>query len=616
MYETGHVLEDRYVVERILGHGGMAHVYAARDRHLERDVAIKVLRPHLTELDAERFRREIRALARLSHPGIVSIFDLAQGEFVYFVMERITGGPITDLGPYSGDVAEPDALLRTFESVASTLGHVHRLGMVHRDLTPQNILMTEHGQPKLTDFGLVQLTQSTEELTKTGFTLGTPQYMAPEQARGDHTAAFTDLYSLGVVLYRTLTGDTPFDGDNDTALLYQHVHDEPEDVRERNPSIPDALANVTHALLAKDPQHRPESAFHVASALAAIRQDLARAAVGRPHAGAAAASFYPSGPVTFRPLRERWRTVLDTGPQWPSSLVATGNTVMVGLRSDRLVELDVRDGSVRGTHAMPDEVAHAPIVVDSDVCVATRDGSIRRMRWPSGEVLWKRDHVELAGVSALNNDLFVTLDDGLLQRWASDGSTVWSKQASAAYASAPILFGEDVFAIDEEGGLACVHTSGSERFRVELGVAPAPMTVSQGVLILQERSGEMHGFDLQKREPVWSYGLDGEIWSAPAVWNGFVFAASWAQRLECISLRTGDTVWVRDLPGAVTASPVVASEVVWVVTETGELCAFGARDGTLVDQRPISTAPIQAPALPLNSAVVVAATDGTVAAYE
>lgn len=604
------------MVEHVLGHGGMAHVYAARDRHLERDVAIKVLRPHLTELDAERFRREIRALARLSHPGIVSIFDLAQGEFVYFVMERISGGPITDLGPYHGDVAEPDALIAAFEDVATTLGHVHRLGMVHRDLTPQNILLTEQGRPKLTDFGLVQLTQSTEELTKTGFTLGTPQYMAPEQARGDHTAAFTDLYSLGVVLYRTLTGATPFEGDNDTALLYQHVHDEPQDVRERNPSVPDALADVTHALLAKDPKRRPESAFHVAAALRALRQDLFRAAVGRPHAGPAGASYYPAGPVVFRPLRERWRTGLDTGPQWPSSLVSSGNTVMVGLRSDRLVELDVRDGSIRATHTMPDEVAHAPIFVGADVCVATRDGSMRRVRWPGGEVLWQRDNVELAGVSSLNNDLFVTLEDGRLERWAADGSTVWSREGRAPYATRPVVDGDDVFAVDEEGGLTCVRTSGFERFRVDLGGVPAPMTVSQNTLILQERSGELHGFDLDRREPLWSYGLDGEIWSAPAVWNGFIFAASWAQRLECISLRTGDTVWVRDLPGAVTSSPVVASEVVWITTETGELCAFGARDGTLVDQRPISTAPIQAPALPVNGTVVIAATDGTVAAYE
>lgn len=212
MFSPGDVVEDRYEILGALGQGGMAHVFEARDRHLERRVALKVLRPHLTETDSERFRREIRALARLSHPGIVTIFDLGQREHVYFAMELIEGGPFTDLAPLEADTEPLERLLGAAAGVAETLGYVHHLGMVHRDLTPRNILLAPHGQPKVMDFGLVQLTETSRQLTRTGFTLGTPQYMAPEQATGEATGGATDLYAFGVVLYRTVTGGGPGSG--------------------------------------------------------------------------------------------------------------------------------------------------------------------------------------------------------------------------------------------------------------------------------------------------------------------------------------------------------------------------------------------------------------------
>src|SRR6056297_1863307 len=263
----------------------MAQVFAAHDRHLDRHVAVKVLRPHLTETDAERFRREIRALARLSHPGIVTIFDLGQGEHVYFAMERIDGGPFTELGPYEGDVASQARLLRAAISVSETLGYVHRLGMVHRDLTPRNILLTPHGSPKLMDFGLVQLTETSRQLTRTGFTLGTPQYMAPEQATGDVTGAATDLYAFGVVLYRTVTGAAPFDADNDQAVLYQHVYGDAVPAIDRNPLVPPVLSDLIGSLLGKRPEERPRSGYVVAEALRTVLGTVGADAPAQPGAG-------------------------------------------------------------------------------------------------------------------------------------------------------------------------------------------------------------------------------------------------------------------------------------------------------------------------------------------
>ena len=153
MFNPGDLINDRYEILGLLGKGGMAHVFRIRDQVLEREAALKVLRPHLTEADSGRFRREIRALAQLNHPGVVSIFDLGRSDLVFFVMELATGGPITDLGPLETNPEKLEGLLTVAIQVADTLGYVHRLGMVHRDLTPRNILLTASGQPKVMDFG-------------------------------------------------------------------------------------------------------------------------------------------------------------------------------------------------------------------------------------------------------------------------------------------------------------------------------------------------------------------------------------------------------------------------------------------------------------------------------
>lgn len=617
MFSPGDVLGDRYEIEGPLGQGGMAYVYAAHDRHLDRPVAVKVLRPHLTEIDAERFRREIRALARLPHPGIVTIYDLGQSDHVYFAMERIGGGPFTELGPFEGDVPSQLRLLRAAIRVAETLGYVHRLGMVHRDLTPKNILMSAEGTPKLMDFGLVQLTESSRELTRTGFTLGTPQYMAPEQATGAATGAPTDLYALGAVLYRTVTGEAAFDADNDQAVLYQHVYGEVVAAHERNPLVPVALGELIAALLEKQPDRRPRSGYAVAEALRNIAAEVAQSATGRPGAGAARAYAYPSGPVATRKLRERWRIQLDQGPQWPAGLAASEGFLLVGLRSDALAVLRPADGGLHARFALEDEVEHPPIHVGDRLWVASRDGGLAEIAWPEGRTVWRGEEIDAAGLAVCGDGLLIARRDGSLERWAPDRSPIWRAELGAAAATPPVVHRGAAMVVDAGGDLHVLDLlDGSAKFRAALDEAPAPAAASHGILLLQERDGELHGFDLSTREVVWSYGLEGETYSGPAVADGRVYTAGWSRRLRCLSLRTGDDVWTRALPGAVTASPVVASGIVWVVTESGELLGFNAHDGEPRDSLPIGHAPLQAPALPVGGRLIVAATDGTVAAFE
>lgn len=616
MYQPGDILDDRYEIQGTLGHGGMAHVFRARDRHLDRDVALKVLRPHLTETDSERFRREIRTLARLSHPGIVNIFDLGSGNNVYFVMELITGGPITELGPFEGDTESMTGLLDALIMVADALAYVHRLGIVHRDLTPRNILMTGNRLPKVMDFGLVQLTETSQQLTRTGFTLGTPQYMAPEQARGDLTGHATDLYAFGAVMYHILTGVAPFEAENDQAVLYQHVYDEPRNVLELNPLVPDELAALVNALLSKDPASRPASGELVSDSLASIRSSSLARSVNLALGGPARRGVYPTGPTLADAPRLIWRQQLSGGPQWPAGIGAAEGVLLLGLRDDRTAVLRPSDGQEIMSIPADDEVITPPVYSAGRLNIVSRDGSLRVAEWPSGKQLVSSHDSSTVGVLPYGRNLLATSARGTLELLDLKLQPVWAYQASAPATTPPALHAGHVVFQTEDGWLHAVDAaSGEGRFKIEIGSMAAAPAGQEGVIILTVRSGELHAFDSKAREVRWSYDLDGEVYGSPAIWQNRLYVAGWDRKLSCLSFSSGEDLWSAPLSGAVTASPVVAGGHVYVVTETGDLLAFDARTGHSAWSERVSHGPVQASPLPIGSRLVVAALDGTVSCY-
>ncbi len=614
MLNVGEVVDERYEVLGPLGVGGMAHVFKARDLHLERVVALKVLRPHLTETDSERFRREIRALAQLNHPGIVAIYDLGSGDSVYFAMELIEGGPITDLGPVDGDLEQLTRLLEAATTVAEALAYVHRLGMVHRDLTPRNILLTPQGTPKVMDFGLVQLTETSKQLTRTGLTLGTPQYMAPEQATGEATGAATDLYAFGAVLYRTLTGVSAFEGENDQAVLYQHVYGKVSPPSELNPQVPEALSRLVMSLLEKEPARRPASGTAVAETLRAVLASVRRASVGLPGAGPGRHHAYPSGPPLPQTIGERWRANVGEGPQFPSGLTAAGGFLLVGQRSDALAVLRPADGAVHATFELGDEASQPPLVVHGRVYVTSRDGSLQALSWPGGERLWAREDEDVVGASPYGRDVVVAAGDRL-ELWTAEGDASWRVDLGASAVTAPTLHRGLALAPTEDGWLHAVRlATGKHAFKVQVGPMASPPSAVGGVALVPARAGELHAFDLEKRDVVWTYDLEGEQWSTPVVSQQYVYATSWGQRIHALTLASGDDVWTRPLPAAVTATPAMAAGALYVGTENGDVIALDGRSGRVLHSRRVASGAIQASPLPLGDAVFVAALDGTVVA--
>src|SRR5215204_5751203 len=255
------VLDDRYDVGRPLGSGGMGEVFLARDRVLGRDVALKVLRKQFAgdEEFAERFKREAMSAASLSHPNIVQVYDRGETEdgASYIAMEYVSGGTLKERisreGPLEAQVAE-------------ALGAAHERGLVHRDIKPQNVLLTAGGGAKVADFGIARAGSSVT-ISRTGSVMGTAGYMSPEQALGKPATPKSDLYSLGVVLYEALTGELPYTADNPIAVSMKHVNEPLRPPVQLNPRIPRGMNALVTRLMAKDPEDRYASAEELADDL-------------------------------------------------------------------------------------------------------------------------------------------------------------------------------------------------------------------------------------------------------------------------------------------------------------------------------------------------------------
>ena len=256
------VLGDRYTLVELLGDGGMAKVYLARDNSLDREVALKVLREQFAgdEEFVERFRREAMSIAALNHPGIVQVYDRGRTEdgTFYIVMEYVPGGTLKERIKGKGNLASGEAA-GIASQVADALAVAHDHGIIHRDIKPQNVLLTASGEAKVSDFGIARAA-SAKTMTQTNSLLGTLAYMSPEQVRGERVGPASDLYSLGVVLYEMLTGEPPYQGDDPIATAMKHLDEPPRNPQEMNSAVPEELDALVVKLLAKDPEDRYVSA--------------------------------------------------------------------------------------------------------------------------------------------------------------------------------------------------------------------------------------------------------------------------------------------------------------------------------------------------------------------
>jgi eukaryotic-like serine/threonine-protein kinase len=333
---AGDLIAGRYELVELIGRGGMSSVWKAHDRLLDRIVAIKVLHEQFTKDEeyVERFRREARSVAQLSHPNIVTVIDRGEeGGRQYIVFEYVEGENLKQMIERQGTLPVRDALIYALQ-MARALGFAHDRGLIHRDVKPQNVLLNEDGQAKMTDFGIAR-SVDVEGVTITGTVLGTSEYIAPEQARGQRVDALTDVYSLGVVLYELLTGGVPFEGENFVAIALRHVNEPAPSVLERRPDCPPRVGMAVDRAMSKRPEDRFPSMEELCRELEACLGELDPSSED-----ATMIARRPVAPPRQRRPRARRRRV---GVLWPIAAVV-GILLVAGLAALGAMALRNDDG--------------------------------------------------------------------------------------------------------------------------------------------------------------------------------------------------------------------------------------------------------------------------------
>lgn len=314
----GKKLGGRYEIIQLVGGGGMAEVYKARDLKKQQFVAIKILSNSLSH-DLEFIRRftwEAKATAKLSHPNVVKVFNIGQDQNIhYMVMEYIGGRSLKSLIKHRGFLS-PHECIDVAIQVCDGLSHAHQNGIIHRDIKPHNILCPHEGEYKITDFGISRLVKPHSTFTKTGMVMGSVHYISPEQARGLRVSYPSDIYSLGIVLYEMATGRLPFDGEENIAIAVQHIQDPIPDPKKYNPMIPDELVKIIRKALEKDPAKRYQSAYELKQALLQAKAVIPKETFPYPRK--------PIKPIGTHPIRP----VGVTYPSRPQRVISRPNPVM------------------------------------------------------------------------------------------------------------------------------------------------------------------------------------------------------------------------------------------------------------------------------------------------
>ena len=360
---TGEVIAGRYELEENVGTGGMSTVYRAHDTMLERKVALKILHQRFGDDEeyVERFRREARAVAQLAHPNIVTVID--RGEEAgrqFIVFEYVDGDDLKQLIDKAGPLPI-DKVLELGSEIAAALAFAHERGIVHRDVKPQNVLLSE-GRAKVTDFGIARSLDVEHGVTQTGTVLGTSNYIAPEQASGQPVDDRSDVYSFGVVLFELLTGSVPFEGESFVAVALRHINEPAPSVLERRPDTPPRLARLVDAMLEKDHDARP-SMDEVAGELAAV---------DAPETG---------GQTVVVPRRRAPRS--GRGTAWPLILAALGALLLAGAIAGLLLD-DDGPGTVTPTGAIEVEA----VGTQDPAGDGEHDGEVGNATDGNGETYW------------------------------------------------------------------------------------------------------------------------------------------------------------------------------------------------------------------------------------
>lgn len=655
-----------YTIGAELGRGMFGVVWAARHRHLERDVAVKQFTgPLATEREyATRFQREARLLAQLDHSHVVTVYDYREfGDLRLLVMERLGGGTFADRSGGMG----MESILASAMAAASALHHVHEHGILHRDVKPENLMFDGRGTLKVTDFGLARgdvASVTAVDLSHAGQFFGTPAYTAPEQAAellGDdwpEASEASDQYALAAVVYEALTGELTHDATGGRiALLNRRMHEPARPLRAATPDVPESVETVVMRALRTDPRDRyaDVETFAVAlggaatSALGSgwLERSEVRIRESGPIGDSAGAKgvagvVVPPPPVgpSAAPLPAGAPDARASGGDDPAGSRTRRNAlvaIVVGLvlalggglawfltRDDGSAPTATPESGADGatteaawTVETDDQIVGGAVASGTDVVFAGTDGTVRAVAASDGAQRWEFETGgAVAGTPAVaDGSVFVGSSDGKFYAIdAADGTERWSSTLGFTITSSPVVASGRVIVGADELHAFDAASGGDPVWTYETGdpVVSSP-AVEGDVVVVGSNDGRIHGVSLTSGTGLWTVTSGDPVLASPTIVDGTAYVGSAGGRFYAIDVATGDVEWQIDLGAEVKSSAAVSDGAVFVGTDGGELLAVEAADGTIRWRSDLGDA-VQSSPVVSGSRVVVGANSGKVTA--
>lgn len=595
----------RYDVIEELGRGGMGVVYHAYDATLDRSIALKILPPELAARPGfvQRLRREAISTARMRHPHIALLYEFGQADGETFLTMEYVAGPSLRQLLESGPLP-PERAIALAEQIAAALDYAHSLGIVHCDVKPSNIIVGPNDQAVLIDFGLAQIAED-PAITGDSALLGTPHYMAPEQARDNGAQPASDQYALAAVVYEMLTGVPPFSGKSAAGVLHAHIYELPPAVSERRPSLPEAINAALLRGLAKQPAERYPSAAAFAAALRAAF--VAQRPSGVPRrtqwiAGAAVAVIMLAalGTLLFQNMRARETAAAsapihvsvpvpsqvawwyDTGFADGSTPTVAAQTLVFGTLDGSIVALDAQDGGVRWRKDSDARLFGTPATGAGPIFVGDSDGLVLCLDPQTGATMWQQrvngavQHPPLRSNERL---MVVTATGYLYMLQSATGRVIWSRPVAEGL-SAPVVGGGSVFVSRGSSLLALDWNTGAPRWQWN---APSPITtvplIARDLVLVGTERGTLHGIAVDGGQQRLEYQARGPITAAPVVDADAIYLGDRSGTLTAIDPAAQRPIWHFDAQTAIMAAPLLVDGKLFVGTSGGKLYTLDARSG-------------------------------------
>lgn len=573
-----------YTVVKELGVGGMGVVYQCRDEFLQRDVAIKILRPELMAdpKNLDVFKEEARLVAHLEHPNVVTIFDIGEEtkektRYHYLAMEYLPGG---NLANYVQQSSLPlEQALNWMKQLANGLYYAHKKDVVHQDIKADNIFITTEGDVKIGDFGLARLMANKIYVNPTIKGMGTPAYMSPELCRGEQQDLRSDIYSMGVLFFEILTGQLPYRANGMVEMAMKHTSHPIPSPRQHNTQIPPAVEKMIMKMMEKMPEDRYQSLFDVIGIIddIAFQQRVMRM-------GFKKVDTIP--PQTASPAKSMSDKKQESIPVFQAPPVAKPGEKTAGVKDPNResIKLPQEIGPVRRPSM---EVNLNPRTSGSAIRIS--QGLL-----PTLDELWKhqtqgpigwhsRPIVNLEDQNVQN--VYITSTDGSAYRFdLEDGNLNWKHDSGSCYMSSPSLKDTEVVLATVEGHVQLIDTRKKKlrwQRKFSEGVVGNPVIIGKKVL-LANKQGDVYCLNRADGATLWSYSTKAPIVGNLAVSNDLIFAGTRNGKITCIDTKTGSKRWSTELEGSIVATPATSIDSLYVGSQSGMFYALAIETGQIL----------------------------------